>query len=85
MGTVMVFSTWGALAGLLLAIVLIIRKVTPAYALIAGALAGGLMGGGGLQETVAAMWRPGPALIMRGTKVTRPLTTPQKQTPTTQS
>lgn len=51
----MVFSTWGALTGLVLAIVLIIRKVTPAYALVAGALVGGLMGGGGLQETVAAM------------------------------
>ena len=49
------FSTWGAIAGLVLAIVLIIRKVTPAYALILGALAGGLMGGGGLVDTVSAM------------------------------
>lgn len=51
----MMFSTWGALAGLVLAIVLIVRKVTPAYALVFGALAGGLLGGGGLQETVKAM------------------------------
>lgn len=50
-----VFSTWGALAGLVLAIVLIVRKVTPAYALVAGALAGGLLGGGGLPETVSSM------------------------------
>lgn len=50
-----VFSTWGAIAGLVLAIVLIIRKVTPAYALMFGALAGGLMAGGGLTETVKAM------------------------------
>ena len=50
-----IFSTWGALAGLVLAIVLIVRKVTPAYALILGALLGGLLGGGGLVDTVAAM------------------------------
>ena len=49
------FSTWGAIAGLVLAIVLIIRRVTPAYALVFGALAGGLLGGGGLVDTVAAM------------------------------
>ena len=49
------FSTWGAIAGLVLAIILIVRKVTPAYALIFGALAGGLMGGGGLVDTVSAM------------------------------
>ena len=50
-----IFSTWGALAGLVFAIILIIRKVTPAYALIFGALAGGLLGGGGLEQTVKAM------------------------------
>ena len=49
------FSTWGAIAGLALAIVLIMRKVTPAYALVLGALAGGLAGGGGLADTVSAM------------------------------
>ena len=49
------FSTWGALTGLAIAIVLIIRKTAPAYALVAGALAGGLIGGGGLPETVNAM------------------------------
>ena len=50
-----IFSTCGAILGLILAIVLIVRKVTPAYALIFGALAGGLLGGGGLADTVAAM------------------------------
>lgn len=50
-----IFSTYGAILGLILAIVLIVRKVTPAYALIFGALAGGLMGGGGLVDTVSAM------------------------------
>ena len=49
------FSTWGALTGLALAIVLIVRKVTPAYALVLGALVGGLLGGGGLVDTVSAM------------------------------
>ena len=50
-----VFTTWGAVAGLALAIVLIVRKTPPAYALIFAALAGGLLGGGGLAETVDAM------------------------------
>ena len=50
-----VFSTWGALAGLAVAIVLIVRKVTPAYSLALGALVGGLLGGGGLSATVEAM------------------------------
>ena len=50
-----VFSTWGAMVGLALAILLIVRKVTPAYALVFGALVGGLLGGGGLVDTVSAM------------------------------
>ena len=49
------FSTWGAMFGLALAILLIVRKVTPAYALVFGALVGGLVGGGGLVDTVSAM------------------------------
>ena len=49
------FSTWGALAGLAVAIVLIVRRATPAYALVLGALVGGLLGGGGLSATVKAM------------------------------
>ena len=49
------FSTWGALTGLVVAIILIVRKATPAYALVLGALVGGLLGGGGLPETVKAM------------------------------
>ena len=49
------FSTWGALTGLAIAIILIVRKATPAYALVLGALLGGLLGGGGLPETVGAM------------------------------
>ena len=43
------------MTGLAVAVLLIIRKATPAYALVLGALAGGLLGGGGLPETVSAM------------------------------
>ena len=49
------FTTLGALLGLAIAIVLIIRKVHPAYSLILGALIGGLVGGGGLTGTVSTM------------------------------
>ena len=49
------FSTLGALIGLAIAIVLIIRKVAPAYCLILGALIGGIIGGGGLAATVSTM------------------------------
>ena len=49
------FSTLGAMIGLAIAIVLIIRKVAPAYCLILGALVGGLIGGGGLAGTVSTM------------------------------
>ena len=49
------FSTLGALIGLVLAIILIVKKVHPAYSLIFGALIGGIIGGGGLAETVKAM------------------------------
>ena len=49
------FSTLGALLGLAIAIVLIIRKIAPAYCLILGALVGGLIGGGGLAGTVSTM------------------------------
>ena len=49
------FNTIGALLGLAVAIVLIIRKVQPAYSLILGALIGGIIGGGGLATTVDTM------------------------------
>ncbi len=49
------FETYGALIALVVAIVLIIRKTPPAYALVFGALAGGLGGGGSLSQTVEAM------------------------------
>lgn len=49
------FTTLGAIVGLVIAIVLIIKKVQPAYGLILGALIGGLIGGGGLDKTVTTM------------------------------
>ncbi|MDE6395997.1 MAG: GntP family permease [Muribaculaceae bacterium] len=48
-------SAIGALVGLALAIVLIFRKVSPVYSLMAGALAGGLVGGSDLVATVSMM------------------------------
>ena len=48
----MTFTTYGALIGLAISIILIIKKVHPAYSLILGALLGGLIGGGGLDTTV---------------------------------
>ena len=45
----------GALLGLILSIILIIRKASPAYSLILGAVVGGLMGGFSLPETVGQM------------------------------
>ena len=49
------FTTLGAIIGLVIAIILIIKKVQPAYSLILGALIGGLIGGGGLEATVSTM------------------------------
>jgi GntP family gluconate:H+ symporter len=51
-----VISIAGALAGLLLAIVLILIKVHPVYALMAGAIIGGLVGGAALPETIDIMF-----------------------------
>ena len=48
-------SALAALVGLVLAIVLIIKKVSPVYSLMLGALAGGLLSGIGLGQTVDYM------------------------------
>ena len=48
------FSSLGALAGLVVAIVLIIFNAPPFYGLIFGAFLGGILGGGGLDATVSA-------------------------------
>jgi len=48
-------TAWGALIGLALAILLIIKKIHPLYSLLLGAVAGGLIGGFTLPQTVALM------------------------------
>lgn len=45
----------GAILGLFLSIYLIIKKLSPAYAMIAGALVGGLLGGISLIDTISIM------------------------------
>lgn len=49
------FTTLGAVVGLAVAILLILKKIHPAYSLILGALIGGIIGGGGLDLTVNTM------------------------------
>lgn len=48
-------SAIAATIALVLAVVLIIRKLSPVYSLLLGALVGGLLSGWGLQDTVARM------------------------------
>lgn len=48
-------TAWGALIGLILSIIFIIRKIPPVYSLMLGALIGGLIGGFSLSETVLLM------------------------------
>ena len=49
-------SALAALIGLVLAIVLIIKKLSPVYSLMIGALTGGLLAGTGLVETINQMF-----------------------------
>ena len=49
-------SSLAALIGLALAIILIIKKISPVYSLIIGALAGGLLGCGSVVDTVGFMF-----------------------------
>ncbi|WNV79723.1 GntP family permease [Bacillus atrophaeus] len=48
-------SALGAVSALLIAIILILKKVPPAYGMVAGALIGGLIGGVDITNTVAFM------------------------------
>lgn len=57
------FTTLGAIIGLALAIVLIIKKVEPTYSLIIGALIGGIVGSGDLVLTVSTMVTGGESMI----------------------
>lgn len=57
------FTTVGALIGLVVAIILIIKKLQPAYSLILGALIGGIIGSGSLVTTVNTMVSGGEGMI----------------------
>ena len=57
------FTTVGALIGLAIAIILIIKKLQPAYSLILGALIGGIIGSGSLVTTVNTMVSGGEGMI----------------------
>ena len=48
-------SALGAMVALVVAIGLILKKVPPVYGMMAGALAGGLVGGADLVQTVTLM------------------------------
>ena len=48
-------SALGAVVGLGVAIILIIKKINPAYSLILGSIIGGLVGGANISETVSLM------------------------------
>ncbi len=51
----MIITTFGAIIGLIVAIILIIKKFEPFYCLVFGALVGGLVGGTSLVDTVEYM------------------------------
>ncbi|WP_079509074.1 GntP family permease [Mesobacillus jeotgali] len=56
-------SAFGALVALIVAIFLILKKVSPAYGMIAGALIGGLVGGVDVTNTVALMMEGAKGII----------------------
>ncbi|MBR8702008.1 hypothetical protein IX317_001927 [Fusobacterium sp. DD29] len=53
----------GAIIGLVIAILLIMKKVNPAYALILGSIIGGLVGGATIKETVGLMMAGAQGMI----------------------
>ena len=58
------FSTIGAIIGMAIAIILIIKKFHPAYSLILGALVGGIVGSAGnLGLTVSTMMTGAGSMI----------------------
>ncbi|KHL93630.1 gluconate:proton symporter [Paenibacillus sp. IHB B 3415] len=51
----LIIDWYGALAGLAIAIILILRKLNPVYALFLGAIVGALIGGANLEQTVSVL------------------------------
>lgn len=56
-------SAFGAIAALVIAIILILKKVPPAYGMVAGAIIGGLLGGVNLADTVTLMMEGAKGII----------------------
>lgn len=56
-------SAFGAIVALIVAIFIILKKVSPAYGMIAGALVGGLAGGVDVTNTVALMMEGAKGII----------------------
>lgn len=56
-------SAFGAIVALVIAIILILKKVSPAYGMITGALIGGLVGGVDITNTVALMMEGAQGII----------------------
>lgn len=56
-------SALGAICALVIAIILILKKVSPAYGMIAGALIGGLVGGVDITNTVTLMMEGAKGII----------------------
>lgn len=55
-------TSLGAIIALIIAIILIIKRVPPAYGMMAGALIGGIIGGAGLSGTVSLMITGGSSM-----------------------
>lgn len=51
----LIIGWYGALAGLAIAIILILKKLNPVYALFLGAIMGALIGGANLEQTVSVL------------------------------
>lgn len=60
----MTVSVWGAISALIIAIVLILKRVPPAYGMVAGALIGGLIGGVNITNTVTLMMERAQDIIL---------------------
>ncbi len=56
-------SALGAITALVIAILLILKKVPPAYGMVAGALIGGLVGGADIASTVNLMMEGAKGII----------------------
>lgn len=71
-------SVLGALVALAVAIVLILKKVQPTYAMIFGAVIGGLVGGAGLTGTVSFIISGTQGIVSRSSVSLRPVFWPAR-------